>query len=106
MAKPFQIQVNESAEADLQYLSAYAQRIIIDGMEVHLRRQPTIGTRRIKSLRANPVAGWEMRLGDYRVLYDADEINRVVTVQVVGEKRGSRLVVQGKEFVEHESDRT
>ena len=49
------------------------------------------------------MAGWELRLGDYRVLYDVQEADRVVTVQVVGEKVGNRLIVQGEEYTDHES---
>jgi hypothetical protein len=37
------------------------------------------------------------------ILYDANDAARVVTVQVIGEKRGNRMIVQGKEFTEHES---
>jgi mRNA-degrading endonuclease RelE of RelBE toxin-antitoxin system len=106
VAEPFQILVAEGAETDLYWFPAYARRIILDGIEVHLRYQPRVGTRRIKPLRPNAVAGWELRLGDYRVLYDVDESNHAVAVQVVGEKRGNRLLVQGKEFHEHESDRS
>jgi mRNA-degrading endonuclease RelE of RelBE toxin-antitoxin system len=106
VAEPFQIYISESAEADLAWLSAYARRIILDGIEVHLRHEPTAGTRRIKPMRPNPVAGWELRLGDYRVMYDVDESNRAVSVQVVGEKQGNRLLVQGKEYHEHESNRS
>jgi hypothetical protein len=84
-------------------VAAYAQRIIIDGIDVHLRYDPTAGSRRIISMQPNPVAGWELRLGDYRVLYDVDDAEHIVTVQLVGEKRGNRLVVQGQEFTEHES---
>jgi hypothetical protein len=29
---------------------------------------------------------------------------RTVTVQAIGEKRGNRLLIQGQEFTEHESD--
>ena len=104
MLERFQIDVTEGAEADLRWLSAYARRVVLDGLEVHLRHQPTLGSRKIKSLRPNPVAGWELRLGDFRVLYDVAEEQRVVTVQVVGEKRGNRLIVQGQEFAAHESD--
>jgi hypothetical protein len=35
--------------------------------------------------------------------YDVAEDKSVVTVQVVGEKHGNRLIVQGQEYVEHES---
>jgi mRNA-degrading endonuclease RelE of RelBE toxin-antitoxin system len=103
MAEPFDINLTDDAHADLRWFTAYAQRIIVDGIEVHLRYQPTFGTRKIIAMRPNPVSGWELRLGDYRILYDADDKTRVVTIQAIGEKRGNRLLVQGQEFTEHES---
>ena len=103
MAQPFDINLNEGAQADLQWFTPYAQRIIVDGMEIHLRNQPTLGSRKIVSMRPNPVAGWELRLGDYRVLYDVDDTTHVVTVQAVGEKRGNALLIRGQEFTEHDS---
>jgi mRNA-degrading endonuclease RelE of RelBE toxin-antitoxin system len=103
MAEPFEINLTESAQADLSWFVAYAQRIIVDGIDVHLYYQPTVGSRKIIAMKPNAVAGWELRLGDYRILYDVDDTARVVTVQVIGEKRGNRLIVQGKEFIEHES---
>ena len=105
MAEPFAIRFTVGAEADLEWFSVYARRIILDGVELHLRRQPTVGTRRIKTLRRNLIAGWELRLGDYRVLYDVDETRRSVIIQVVGCKQGNRLLVQGQEYGRHESDR-
>lgn len=104
MDEPFAINVTKGAEADLNWFKAYDRRIILAGLESHLRHQPTLSTRRLKPMRPNPVAGWELRLGDFRVLYDVDEVQRVVTVHVVGEKRGNRLLVQGQEFTTHESD--
>jgi mRNA-degrading endonuclease RelE of RelBE toxin-antitoxin system len=104
MADPFAINLTDGAQADLRWFTTYAQRIIIDGVDIHLSHQPTAGSRKIIAMQPNPVAGWELRLGDYRVLYDVDDVLRTVTVQVIGEKRGNRLVVQGQEFTEHESD--
>jgi antitoxin (DNA-binding transcriptional repressor) of toxin-antitoxin stability system len=46
-------------------------------------------------LRLNPVASRELRLGDYRVLYDAAEEDWIVNVRAVGEKQGNRFCVQG-----------
>jgi hypothetical protein len=57
----------------------------IDSLEIHLSHQPTHGSRRIKEMRPNPVAGWELRLADYRFLYDVDDQRRLVQVQVIGE---------------------
>jgi hypothetical protein len=58
MAEPFDINLTEGAEADLKWFAVYAQRIIVDGIEIHLRFQPTHGSRRIIPMRPNPVAGW------------------------------------------------
>jgi mRNA-degrading endonuclease RelE of RelBE toxin-antitoxin system len=103
MAEPFEINLTEGAQADLSWFVTYAQRIIVDGINIHLRYQPTVGTRRIIAMRPNRVAGWELRLGDYRILYDVDDAALAVTVQIIGEKRGNRLIVQGEEYTEHES---
>jgi mRNA-degrading endonuclease RelE of RelBE toxin-antitoxin system len=103
---PFTILVTEAAETDLSRLPANARSLIVDGLEIHLSHLPTHRTRRIKQMRPNPVAGWELRLGDYRVLYDVDEKQRVVKVQVIGEKAGNRLIVRGQEYTTHESDRS
>jgi mRNA-degrading endonuclease RelE of RelBE toxin-antitoxin system len=102
MALPFEVNLTVGAQADLHWFTAYAQRIIVDGVNVHLRDQPNVGSRKIVAMRPNPVAGWELRLGDYRVLYDVDESTHIVTVQAIGEKRGNKLVIQGQEFAEHE----
>jgi mRNA-degrading endonuclease RelE of RelBE toxin-antitoxin system len=104
MAEPYAINITDQAARHLDGPSRYAQGIVLDGIELHLRHQTTQETRRIKLLRLNPVASWELRLGDYRVLYDVAEEERFVNVLVVGEKRGNRLHVQGKEFTAHESD--
>jgi mRNA-degrading endonuclease RelE of RelBE toxin-antitoxin system len=104
LAEPYKINLTAGAEADLRWFSTYARRIILDGLEVHLQYLPTQGTRRLKQLEANPVAGWELRLGDFRVLYNVDEAERVVTVHIIGEKDGNRFLVQGQEFKEHESN--
>jgi mRNA-degrading endonuclease RelE of RelBE toxin-antitoxin system len=102
MPDRYTILLTERAETHLKALTPYARRMII---EIHLSYQPTHGSRRIKEMRPNPVAGWELRLADYRVLYDVDDQRRVVQVQVIGEKVGNRLIVQGEEYSAHESDR-
>ncbi len=59
MAGPFEINLTDGAQADLGSFATYAQRIIVDGIEVHLRHQPTAGSRKIIAMQPNPVAGWE-----------------------------------------------
>ena len=73
--------------------------------EQHLSADPLVESRKIKTLRPNPVAQRELRLfGKYRVLFNVHEANEIVTIILVGEKRGNSLFVQGEEFTAHESD--
>jgi hypothetical protein len=62
MSESLTINLTDGAQTDLRWFNAYAQRIIIDGIELHLQHQPTLGTRRIIVMRPNPVASWELRL--------------------------------------------
>jgi mRNA-degrading endonuclease RelE of RelBE toxin-antitoxin system len=105
MAEAYAINIADEAASHLGELSRYARRIVLDGIELHLRYRPTQETRRVKLMRPNPVATWELRLGDYRVLYNVSESDRTVNVLVVGEKRGNQLYVLGKEYTTHDSDR-
>ena len=59
-------------------------------------------TKAIKRLRPNPVAEFELRVGDLRVLYDVTD--EEVVLLVVGRKIGNTLVVGGEEFHEHQAD--
>ncbi len=107
MAEAYAINIADEAARHLGGLSRYAQRIVLHGIENHRRHQPTLETRRVKLMRPNEVATWELRLGDSRVLYDVAEEDRTVNVNVlvVGEKRGNQLYVLGKEYTAHDSDR-
>ena len=99
MAEPYNINLTTGAEADVRWFSAYARRLILDGLEVHLQYLPTQGTRRLKQLDPNPVAGWELRLGDFRVLYDVDEEDETVVVAAVAVKDGNRFIIDGEEHL-------
>jgi hypothetical protein len=49
-------------------------------------------------MRPNPLAPWELRVGDLRVYYDVQtHPDRVVYVNAVGIKRGNRVFVGGVE---------
>ena len=60
----------------------------------------------MKTLRPNSFAQRELRLfGKYRVLFNVDEEKQEVTILLVGEKQGNKLLVRGQEFTaHHESD--
>ena len=96
------IQILPSALADLRYLPVFAQRIITTAINRQLAQEPLKLSGNLKQLRPNPVAGYELRVhGDYRVLYNADETPRLVTITVIGRKQGNALFVQGKEYRLH-----
>ena len=101
---PFQFELVRSARADLAFIEVFIRRQILDSMDLHLRHQPTVATSRVKPMRPNQAGKWELRVGDYRVIYDVDENLRLVTIKVIGEKRGNELFVQGQEYHDHESD--
>lgn len=52
-----------------------------------------------KALRPNPLAPWELRVGEARVFYDVTtKGSNVVSVVAVGVKSGNRLMIGGKEI--------
>lgn len=80
---------------------------MVDAIEEQLQHQPGVETRRRKKLRPNEFAGWELRVGEVRVLYDieeeADEAESaeqtgVVVVLAIGIKDGDRLIIDGEEL--------
>ena len=85
----YDIEYTETAIADLQWFKKYEQNQILDGIDQQLRYQPTIETRNRKRLRPNTTADWELRIGDFRVLYDVDEQVSIVEIKRIGEKRGN-----------------
>jgi len=63
-----------------------------------LGHQPTLPTRNRKPLEANPIAPWELRIGDLRVYFEAvEEPERVVKIVAVGRKVRERVVIGGVE---------
>jgi len=63
-----------------------------------LVEDPLGETRHLKTLRANPMAERELRLfGRYRVLFTVNTGEAVVTIILVGEKRGNSLFVARQE---------
>jgi len=50
-------------------------------------------------MRPNPVAPWELRMGDLRVYFDvAEEPEQIVTILAVGVKDRNRVTIGGEEI--------
>jgi mRNA-degrading endonuclease RelE of RelBE toxin-antitoxin system len=64
-----------------------------------LLHEPVKETRNRKPLRPNPVAPWELRVGELRVFYEVVGADSgVVRILAVGRKRRNVLMIGGKEI--------
>ena len=70
----------------------------MDGIERQLMYEPGVETRNRKRLRPNRIAEWELRIDDYRVVYDVKANEAGVEIKLVGLKNGNKLLVRGKEY--------
>lgn len=94
---PYEIVFEPDAVEHLQGFSARDQAIVLDHIEVQLTSQPDVETRNRKRLRPNPLAPWELRIGEIRVFYDVYAASSSVRVIAVGQKAGNRLLIAGEE---------
>ena len=100
----FKITITEEANVHLRSFSAREQRIIESAVIARLRHRPALETRAIKRPRPNPLAEFELRVGDFRVLYNVEVENSEVVLLVIGRKAGNTLIVGGVEFHGHRDD--
>ncbi len=97
---PYRIEYSPDTEDHLRTLTVRQQRIILDTVAKQLMYQPTVETRNRKPMRPNPLAPWELRIGNLRVYYDVEEDpETVVHVRAVGIKERNRVRI-GKEMME------
>jgi mRNA-degrading endonuclease RelE of RelBE toxin-antitoxin system len=89
-----EVHLIQSAKEDLEYFESSAQRIITNGIEMFLMTDANVETKRRKQLRPNPLAPWELRIGDYRVFYDIEEED-IVRILAVGKKVHNDLYIRG-----------
>lgn len=92
----YDIEYTQEALDELQWFRKHEQNLILDGIEQQLRYEPTVETRNRKRMQPNEYAEWELRIGDFRVLYTVDEQVRIVEIQRIGEKRGNAFLFRGR----------
>ena len=102
----WRVLLKKSVIDDLRALGPKPGRALLKEATRRLVADPLAETRHMKTLRPNSVAQRELRFfGKYRVLFSVDRPQRLVTIVLVGEKRGEALIVQGRRFTaHHESD--
>ena len=70
----FEIILSPEAVYDLRRLKPYHRTAVLDGIEAHLRHEPTKTSRsRIKRLRGIQRPQYRLRVGELRVFYDVAE---------------------------------
>lgn len=94
----FQVNFTPDAEQDLRQLRKYDQQQILAAVEAQLLHQPDQETRNRKRLRPNALAEWELRVGNFRIFYDVNADDSLVSIEAVGEKQGNKLFIHGEEY--------
>ena len=96
---PYWMEYSPEAEGHLRFLTARQRVTVLDGVDEQLIHEPTIETRNRKPMRPNPLAPWELRLGNLRVYYDVEvDPEAVVYSRAVGVKERNRVRI-GKEVI-------
>jgi mRNA-degrading endonuclease RelE of RelBE toxin-antitoxin system len=95
---PYRIEYAAEAEAHLRALDAREAARILDTVPRQLSHEPNARTRNRKPMRTNPIAPWQLRIGNLRVYFDVeDEPERVVRVRAIGVKDRNRVLIGGEE---------
>ena len=94
----FEIVFSPEAFEHLSTLTARNRATISDQITVQLTYEPNVSTRKRKQLQPNPLAGWELRVGDFRVLYDVYVEESRVAIIAIGVKRHNKLLIAGEEI--------
>ena len=94
----FVIEFSPDAREHLRAMRKRDQRIIVDAIAEQLIHQPDQPTTQRKPLEGNPIAPWELRVGDVRIFYDINRDDQVIAVVAVGQKAHNRLRIGGEEI--------
>ncbi len=91
------IEFADCVKMHFKSLTANQRSTIIDSIEKQLIHEPLKETRNRKPLRPNPIAPWELRIGNLRAFYDVTiENSNIVKILAVGYKEGNTLFIAGK----------
>src|SRR5437763_14538459 len=94
---PYRIEYSPEAEDHLRALTARQQATVLDTADLQLTHEPNVETRNRKPMRPNPLAPWELRIGNLRVYYDVIEPpGRKVLVRAVGVKIRNEIQIGGE----------
>ena len=94
---PYRIEYSPDAEEHMRFLTARQRATVLDTVDEQLMHQPTVETRNRKPMRPNPLAPWELRIGNLRVYFEVEEApEAVVHIRAVGIKERNQVRIGGK----------
>lgn len=94
---PYRIEYSPDVENHLRALPAHQRSMVLDTIDVQLTYQPLVKTRQRKPMRPNPLAPWELRIGDLRVYYDVAQFpEAVVFIRAIGIKDHNIVRIGGQ----------
>ena len=93
----YRIEFSPESVDNLRFLTARQQREALDAIKEQLIYQPEVETRDRKPMRPNPIAPWELRIGNLRVYCRIER--STVRVAAIGIKDRNEVRI-GKEVVE------
>ncbi len=100
-----QIVISQVAKQQLAALSPHKQRFVRFAIATRLTNQldrTSALSRETRRLLPNASAEYELRHGDLRILYSVED--EVIRIAIIGRKRGSTLLVDGKEYRGNQED--
>jgi len=96
---PYTVEFAESVEDHFRPLTARDRTTALAAIDRQLLHEPLKETRHRKPLRPNPIAPWELRVGQVRVFYEVvGAASGIVRILAVGRKRRNVLTIGGKEI--------
>jgi len=96
----YTIEYSPNAEEHLCLLTARQRAIVLDSVDEQLTHQPDVETRNRKPMRPNPIAPWELRIGELRVYFDmVHEPKKMVYIRAVG-IRERNIIRIGREEIQ------
>jgi mRNA-degrading endonuclease RelE of RelBE toxin-antitoxin system len=92
----FEVRYSRRAVAQLRNLRAFDRATILDEIERILTINPTVQSKaKIKKLREPAATAFRLRVGDFRVFYDLDEVSTAVNVVQILSKQDSLRYLEG-----------
>ena len=96
---PYEVEFAESVEAHFGALTARERATVLDMIRRQLLHEPLQETRHRKPLRPNPIAPWDLRIGQLRVFYEvAGGESGIVRILAVGRKVRNTLTIGDTEI--------